>query len=102
MGLEVTDAAIEVLARSLQMGGVDLATGGARLRAAKGLGGGMDVQVELAEGPLAGEAVMEKGGVRLFVDPEVAGAFPDAVVTVEPQHDHVVLRPKEAGRETNE
>lgn len=102
MGIEVTEAAVEVLTRSLQMGGVDLATGGARLRAAKGLGGGMDVQIELAEGPLAGEAVMEESGVRLFVDPEVAGAYPDAVVTVEPQHDHVVLRPKEAERESHE
>lgn len=99
MEFEVTDEAVELLTRSLQMGGVDLATGGARFRAAKGLGGGMDVQIELAEGPLEGESVIERGGVRLFIDPEVAGLYPDAVVTVEPQHDNVVLRPRQAGRE---
>ena len=98
MGIEVTEAAVELLRSSLQMGGVDLATGGARLRAAKALGGGMDVQVELASGPLAGETVIDAGGVRLFLDPEVRETYPDAVVTVEPQHDHVVLRPKEAER----
>ncbi len=45
MGIEVTDEAIEVLRRSLDLGGVDPTTGGIRLRGATGLGGGFDVQV---------------------------------------------------------
>ena len=94
MEIEITDEAVEVLRRSLELGGVDLATGGARLRTARGLGGGVDVQVELAEGPLEGESVVEKGGVRVFVDPALADAVPDPVLTVEPQHENVVVRPR--------
>lgn len=93
MGIEVTDEAVEVLRRSLQLGGVDRATGGVRLRGARGLGGGVDIQVELAEGPLPDETVIETGDVRIFVDPEVTRAIPDAVVTIEPQHEVVVVRP---------
>ncbi len=96
MGIEITGEAVELLKRSLQLGGVDLGSGGARLRAARGLGGGLDVQVELASGPGEGEETIETGGVKIFVDPEVTTAYPDAVVTVEPQHDQIVLRPLQA------
>lgn len=96
MEIEITDEAVEVLRRSLELGGVDLTTGGARLRAARGLGGGADVQVELAEGPLEGESVVEKDGVRVFVDPGLGDVVPDPVVTVEPQHENVVVRPRGA------
>jgi Fe-S cluster assembly iron-binding protein IscA len=93
MGIEVTDEAVEVLRRSLELGGVDRASGGVRLRGARGLGGGFDVQVELAEGPLEGEEVIDRDGVRIFVDPEISKAIPDAVVALEPQHEVVVVRP---------
>ena len=93
MTIEVTEEAVEVLRRSLELGGVDTTTGGVRLRAAHGLGGGVDIQVELADGPLEGEEEIEAGGVRVFVDPSVTEAVPDPVVTVEPQHDRVVVRP---------
>ncbi|MFN2587893.1 MAG: hypothetical protein ABR613_07235 [Actinomycetota bacterium] len=96
MDIEITDEAVDVLRRSLELGGVDLATGGARLRTARGLGGGVDVQVELADGPLAGESVVERDGVRVFVDPGLADAVPDPVLTVEPQHETVVVRPRGA------
>ncbi len=92
-GIEVTDEAIEVLRRSLELGGVDTATGGVRLRAAKALGGGMDIQVELADSPLPAEATIEKAGIRIFVDPELTRTIPHAVVAVEPQHEVVVVRP---------
>jgi Fe-S cluster assembly iron-binding protein IscA len=95
MGLEVTPEAIEVLRRSLQLGGLDQRPAGIRLRAARGLGGGLDVQVELADGPMDEESVLESDGIRLFVDPEVSRVYPDAVVTVEPQHDVVVVRPRQ-------
>lgn len=94
MNVEITDEAVEVLRRSLQLGNVDTSTGGVRLRTARGLGGGVDVQVELADGPLEGESVVEKGGVRVFVDPGLAEAVPDPVLAVEPQHETVVVRPR--------
>jgi Fe-S cluster assembly iron-binding protein IscA len=93
VGIEVTPEALEVLKRSLELGGVDPTTGGVRLRAARGLGGGVDVQVELAEGPLEGEATIEAEGLHLFVDPEVTKALPHALVALEHQHETVVVRP---------
>lgn len=92
MGIEITDEAVEVLRRSLDLGGVGEG-GGVRLRAAHGLGGGVDIQVELADGPLEGETVVEKDGVTVFVDPEVSKAIPSAIVALEPQHEVVVVRP---------
>ena len=92
--IEITDEAAAVLKRSLELGGVGEG-GGARLRGARGLGGGMDVQVELADGPLEGEEVIEKDGVRVFVGPEVTAAIPNAIVAVEPQHELIVVRPAE-------
>lgn len=94
MDIEITDEAVEVLRRSLQLGNVDTATGGVRLRTAHALGGGVDVQVELADGPLEGEAVVERDGIRVFVDPGLGDAVPDPVLTVEPQHENVVVRPR--------
>ncbi|MDQ3958415.1 MAG: hypothetical protein M3273_08855 [Actinomycetota bacterium] len=96
MDIEITEEAVEVLRRSLELGNVDAAAGGVRLRTARALGGGLDVQVELADGPLEGESVVEKGGVRVFVDPGLTDAIPDPVLTVEPQHETVVVRPRGA------
>lgn len=93
MPIQVTEEAVDVLRRSLELGGIDLSAGGVRLRAARGLGGGLDVQVELAAGPLEGETTIEASDVRLFVDPGVTEAIPNAVVAVEPQHDTIVVRP---------
>ena len=93
MTIEVTEEAVEVLRRSLELGGVDPTTGGVRLRAAHGLGGGVDIQVELADGPLEGETAISAGGINIFIDPGVTEAISDPVVTVEPQHDRIVVRP---------
>lgn len=93
MGIEITDEAIEVLRRSLQLGGVDPSSGGVRLRGVKGLGGGVDIQVELADGLGEGEELVERDGVRVFVDPGVTQMYPDAVVALEPQHETIVVRP---------
>ena len=84
-----------VLIRSLELGNVDRTSGGIRLRGADGLGGGFDIQVELAEGPLEGETTHEHEGLRLFIDPAISEAIPDAVVALEPQHEVVVVRPAE-------
>jgi Fe-S cluster assembly iron-binding protein IscA len=91
--IQVTEEAIDVLRRSLELGGIDPAAGGVRLRAARGLGGGVDVQVELADGPLEGETTVQASDVRLFVDAGVTEAIPNAVVAVEPQHETIVVRP---------
>lgn len=94
MAIEITDDAVQVLRRSLALGNVGEG-GGVRLRGARGLGGGLDIQVELADGPLDGEQVVEKDGVKVFVDPEVTSAIPNAVVALEPQHETIVVRPAE-------
>jgi Fe-S cluster assembly iron-binding protein IscA len=94
MDIEITDEAIDVLRRSLELGKVDTSTGGVRLRTARALGGGVDVQVELADGPLEGESVIEREGVRVFVDPGLTATVPDPVLAVEPQHENVVVRPR--------
>jgi Fe-S cluster assembly iron-binding protein IscA len=91
--IQVTEEAIDVLRRSLELGGIDPSAGGVRLRAAHGLGGGLDVQVELADGPLEGETTVEASDVRLFVDAGLTEAIPNAVVAVEPQHETIVVRP---------
>ena len=94
MSIEVTSEAAAVLRRALELAEVDVsAGGGVRLRATKALGGGSDVQVELAEAPLPGEVVVERDGVRVFVDSSVGDLYPDAVVALEPQHETVVVRP---------
>jgi Fe-S cluster assembly iron-binding protein IscA len=92
MSVDVTPEAVEVLKRSLAMGDAKAV----RLRAARELGGGLRVQVELAEEPLEGEEVVEVEGVRIFVDPAVSEAVPNAVVAVEPQHETIVVRPGES------
>lgn len=93
MEVSMTDEAVEVLIRSLDMAGIDRSSGGVRLHVARALGGGGDVQVELAEGPEPGDELVETAGVRLFVDPTLLEAVPDPVVTVEPMHEQVVVRP---------
>ncbi len=95
MAIEVTDEAIEVLKRSLELGSAEARPGGVRLRGSRGLGGGFDIQVELADEALEGEEVIETRGIRLYIDPEVRRAIPDAVVAVEPQHETIVVRPAE-------
>jgi Fe-S cluster assembly iron-binding protein IscA len=93
MAVEVTEEAAQVLRNSLELAGVDPTTGGARLHAARGLGGGVNVQVELASGAEAGDEVIETEGIRIFIDPSVTQAIPKAIVAVEPQHDRIVVRP---------
>ena len=95
MAIEVTDEAIEVLKRSLELGSAEAPPAGVRLRGSRGLGGGFDIQVELADEALEGEEVIDTRGIRLFIDPEVRRAIPEAVVAVEPQHETIVVRPAE-------
>jgi Fe-S cluster assembly iron-binding protein IscA len=90
MTIEVTEEAVDLLSRSLEASGA----GAVRLRTTRALGGGMEVQVEFADEPSEGEQEIKTGGIRIFVDPEVTETYPDALVTVEPQHETIVVRPR--------
>lgn len=93
MGVRITDEAVAVLKRSLDMAGVDRsAEAGVRLRGARRLGGGSEIQVELAAGPSPGETHVRCEGVNVYVDATVAEMYPDAVVALEPQHETIVVR----------
>jgi hypothetical protein len=92
MGIVVTEEAADVLKRSLELARIDPDSGGVRLRGARSLAGGIDMQVELAEGPLQGEEILETAGVRIFLDRSVTDAYPEAVLAVEPQHGTIVVR----------
>lgn len=96
MDLQVTEEALGVLRRSIELAGLDSTSTGIRLRGSRGLGGGFDVQVELAREAAADEEKVTAGGLTFFVDPEIARVVPDPVVTVEPQHEVVVVRPSDA------
>lgn len=91
MNLKVTPEAADVLKRSLELGNVG-PEGGIRLRGSRGLGGGFEVQVELAGDAEEGDVVVETEGLRLFVEASVSEALPDAVVALDPQHDTVSVR----------
>ena len=96
MRIEVTDEAVEVVGRSLDLAGMSSEARGVRVRATRGLGGGLEFQVELADEPRPGDEVIERKGVRLYVDPGVAATMPEAVIAVEPQHETIVVRPAPA------
>lgn len=93
--MRVTDEAVEVLRHSMELAGMDLAEDGIRLRGSTGLGGGFDVQVEMATDRADGEELVQCGGLNFFVDEQVRDAYPEAILTVEPQHETVTLRPAE-------
>ncbi|MFN2526028.1 MAG: hypothetical protein ABR505_07160 [Actinomycetota bacterium] len=96
MAIQVTDEAADALRRSLDLAGIDQATGGVRLRAAKSLGGGLDVMIEFADRPSDDEQIEEEQGIRLFVHPELHSLVANPIVVLEPQHERVVVRSSEA------
>lgn len=93
MGINVTDEALEILKRSLELSKIDPAKGGIRLRSARSLSGGFDVQVELAEAALPGDEALECRGINIFVEPAVLDAIPNPVLEAELQHDIVKVLP---------
>ena len=96
MGMRITPEAIAVLRRSLEMASVDASSeAGVRLRGTRGLGGGSEVQVELAAGPGDGEQHLRCDGINVYVDHSVTELYPDAVVALEPQHETIVVRPED-------
>ncbi|MDP9223960.1 MAG: iron-sulfur cluster biosynthesis family protein [Actinomycetota bacterium] len=93
MPIEVTDEAVAVLRQSLELARVDARVGGARLHAARALGGGLNVQVELADAAAPDEDVVEAGGIRIFIDPSLSAALSGLVVAVEQPHGRLIVRP---------
>lgn len=94
MSLQVSEEALEVLRRSMQLANIDPEDdGGVRLRSVTALGGGARIEVEFAAGPQPDELLIVTEGVRIFVDPSVSALHPEAVLTVEPQHERLVVLP---------
>ncbi len=93
MAIKVTPEAAEALDRSLGLMGLDPATAGIRLSEARGLGGGSNVQISFADSPAPTEKLIELEGLRFFVDPAILETYPEAVITLEPQHETVLFRP---------
>lgn len=94
MGLQVSEEALEVLRRSMQLANIGPDDdGGVRLRSVTALGGGARIEVEFAAGLQAGETLIEGEGVRIFVDPSVSKLYPEAILAVEPQHERLVVLP---------
>lgn len=91
MDIEVTDRALEVLRRSMELGRFDTDLGGIRLRGARSLSGGFNVQTEFVDSAPPGDTVVELEGLNLFVDPALFSAIQDPVVTVAPEHDHIIV-----------
>lgn len=94
MAIEITSEAVGLLRRSLEMGGLDPALVSVRLRMTKSLGGGLDLQVEFVDTPGPDDVVIDEAGVRILLDPGLTELGPDMIVTVEPQHERIVLRPR--------
>lgn len=84
-----------MLRRSLELTDIDSPGGGVRLRGSKSLDGGFDIQVEFADGPLEGETSLTRDGINIYVDPVVTAAYPEALVSLEPQHETIVVGPIE-------
>ena len=94
MALQIADEALEVLRRSMELAGLTReGGGGVRLRSVKALGGGARIEVEFSDAAGEAETVIDTDGVRIFLDPSVEELYPDALLTVEPQHEKLVVRP---------
>lgn len=86
--MRLTPEAVEVIRRSFEIGGMDPSTVGVRLRRAGGV-----VRPRFAEQPEPDDVVVDIEGVRVFVDPTVAGEYPDVEIAVSDEHDELVVRP---------
>lgn len=64
-----------------------------------GTDGDAHLTVELVDEPAPGDAVIEEGGARVFVDPEVSGMLDDAQLEARAEGDQVAfgLAPQHGG-----
>jgi Fe-S cluster assembly iron-binding protein IscA len=77
--LELSDDAVEALR---EMGTV-------RFVAHDAGDGEADIEIEAADEPEERDVVVERGDVRVFLDPTAAEVLADQVLEVEPHGDHV-------------
>ena len=77
--LRISDDAIEALR--------DIGT--LRLAAEDAGDGEFEIDIQPADAPEEGDAVVEQGDVRVFLDATAAEALADQVLEVEPHGDHV-------------
>jgi Fe-S cluster assembly iron-binding protein IscA len=49
----------------------------------------VELEIEAAEEPSAGDEVVERDGVRVYLDASASGALADQVLEVHPHGDHV-------------
>jgi Fe-S cluster assembly iron-binding protein IscA len=77
--LELSDGAVEALR--------DIGT--LRLVAEDMGDGELEIDIQQADAPEDGDAVVEHGDVRVFLDAAAAEALADQVLEVEPHGDHV-------------
>jgi Fe-S cluster assembly iron-binding protein IscA len=75
--LEIAEDAVEALREmgSLRIRGVESE-------------GEVELEIEEATEPVADDQVVERGGVRIFLDPVSASALDDQVIGVEAHDDH--------------
>jgi iron-sulfur cluster assembly protein len=63
--------------------------GTVRLAAQDAGDGEFEIEIQPADSPEEGDAVVEQGDVRVFLDATAAEALTDQVLEVEPHGDHV-------------
>jgi Fe-S cluster assembly iron-binding protein IscA len=89
VAIEVTPRAIDVLRRALEAGRLDPTEVGIRVSVAKGLKGD-ELRTGFAEQAEPGEEIVEAGGIRLYLSPQLAAG--GATIDVADEHDRIVLR----------
>lgn len=85
--LTLTESAKDVV-RELVSAGDAPEGSGLRIAAEPGQEGG-SLALSLATAPLAGDAVVEEGGTRVFLEPTVASFLDDKVLDANKHDDHV-------------
>ncbi|HVL81912.1 MAG TPA: iron-sulfur cluster biosynthesis family protein [Actinomycetota bacterium] len=87
MAVHVTDAAADVIRRSLQQAEALPEDVGVRLRVAGG-----QVRPRFAPAPEPTDEVVELEGVRVFVDRQIADSAPEVTIDVSDEHETLVVR----------
>jgi hypothetical protein len=85
--VRITDEALDVVRRSLELAGADPSEMAVRLRLAGGA-----IRPRFVAEPEPDDVILEAGGIRVFVASAVAGSG-DVEIGVTEEHDELVVRP---------
>jgi Fe-S cluster assembly iron-binding protein IscA len=85
--VRITEEALAVVRRSLELAGADPAEMAVRLRQAGGA-----IRPRFVTEPEPTDVIVETNGVRVFVAESIAGEG-DVEIGVTPEHDELVVRP---------